>query len=103
MFKVFFCINAIEKFITRKRKLSIDQSAFAVAESESTGKVSASFAETESTSRGTGTLEQKKKHQLYCNSYLNFGFTWCSDEEQPVPECLICHTKLSNEAMVPSK
>ena len=93
----------MEKFITRKRKLSIDQSAFAVAESESTGKVSVSFAETESTRKGTSTLEKKKKHRLYCNSYLNFGFTWCSDEEQPVPECLICHTKLSNEALVPSK
>ena len=93
----------MEKFITRKRKLSIDQSAFAVAESESTGKVSVLFAETESTGKGTGTLEKKKKHWLYCNSYLNFGFTWCSNEEQPLPECLICDTKLSNEAMVPSK
>ena len=93
----------MEKFITRKRKLSIDQSAFAVTKSESTGKVSVSFAETESTDKGTGTLEKKKKHRLYCNSYLNFGFTWCGDEEQPLPECFICDTKLSNEAMVPSK
>ena len=93
----------MEKFITRKRKLSTNQRAFAVAESKSIGKVSVLFVETESTSKGTGTLEKKKKHWLYCNSYLNFGFTWCGDEEQPVPECLICHTKLSNEAMVPSK
>ena len=91
----------MEKFITRKRKLSIDESAFAVAETE--GKVSVSFAETESTGKGISTLEKKKKHRLYCNSYLNFGFTWCGDEEQPLPECLICDTKLSNEAMVPSK
>ena len=34
---------------------------------------------------------------------MNFGFTWCGDEEQPLPECLICDTKLSNEAMMPSK
>ena len=81
---VFFCIYTMEKFITRKRKLSTNQSAFAVAESESTGKVSVSFVETESTRKGTGTLEKKKKHRLYCNSYLNFGFTWCGDEEQPV-------------------
>ena len=93
----------MEKFITRKRKLSTNQSAFAVAQSESTEKVSVSFVETESTSKGTGSLEKKKKHRPYCNSYLNFGFTWCGDEEQPVPECLICHTKLSNEAMVTSK
>ena len=63
----------MEKFITRKRKLSIDQSTFAVVESESTDKVSVSFAETESTHKGTGTLEKTKKHRLYCNSYLNFG------------------------------
>ena len=48
-------------------------------------------------------MEKKKKHRLYCNSYFNFGFTWCGDEEHPLPECLICDTKLSNEAMVPSK
>ena len=49
----------MEKFITRKRKLSIDQTAFAVAESESTGKVSVSFAETESTGKSTDTLKKK--------------------------------------------
>ena len=50
----------MEKFITRKRKLSIDQSALAVAESESIDKVSVSFAETKSTHKGTGTLEKKE-------------------------------------------
>ena len=49
----------MEKFITRKRKLSIDHCTFAVGKSESTGKVSVSFAETESTSKGTSTLEKK--------------------------------------------
>ena len=35
---------------------------------------------------------------------MNFGFTWCGDEEQPVPKYLICHnTKFSNEVIVPSK
>ena len=88
----------MEKFITRKRKLSIDQSAFAVAESESTSKVSVSFAETESTSKGTVTLEKKKKSAIL--QYLfKFGFSWCGNKEQPVPECLICHMKLSNEAI----
>ena len=78
----------MEKFTTRKRKLSIDQSAFAVAENENVDKVSASVAETESTSKGTSTLEKKKKHRLYCNSYLYFGFTWCGDEEQPYQNVL---------------
>ena len=85
----------------RKKKLSIDERIVAVAKSERTGKVSVSFDETESTSKGTSTIEKKNKHWLCCNSYLNFGFTWCGDKEQPIPECLICHTKLSNEAMVP--
>ena len=65
----------MEKFIAKKRNLSIEQSTFAVAKSESTGKVSVSFAETESTGKGSRTLEKKKKYQLYCNSRLNFGFT----------------------------
>ena len=103
MFKFFFFINTVEEFITRKRKLSINQSAFDVAASESTGKVSVLFDETKSTGKGTSTFEKKKKHQLYCNSYLNFGFTWCRDEEQPLLEHLICYMKLSNEAMAPSK
>ena len=52
----------MEKFITRKRKLSIDQSAFAGAESESTGKVSVSFAETENTGKGIGTFEKRRNN-----------------------------------------
>ena len=98
-----FYIKIKKKFITRKRRLSIGESALAVFESESTDKVSVSFAETESIRKGTGTLKEKKIHRLCCNSYLNFGFTWSDDEEQPVTESLICYTKLSNEAMVPSK
>ena len=78
----------MEKFITRKRKLSIDQSAFAVAESESTGKVSVSFAETESTSKGTGTLEKKKKHRLYCNSYLNLALLGAAVKNNPYQNVL---------------
>ena len=75
--------------MTKKRKVSNDdQSAVAAAESESTSN---------------GTIEKKKKNRLYCDSYLITGFTCCGDEAQPVPDCLICHAKLSNEAMVPSK
>ena len=54
----------MEKFITKKRKLSNnDQSAVAVAESEST--------------ISNGTFEKKKKNRLYCDRYLNIGFTCC--------------------------
>ena len=61
----------MDKFITKKRKLSNnDQSAVAVAESESTS---------------TGTFKKKKKNCLYCDSYLNIGFIYCSDEAQPEP------------------
>ena len=54
-----------------------------------------------------GAGEKKKiktgKICLYCDSYLNIGFTWCGDEVEPTPNCLICSTKLCNEAMIPSK
>ena len=50
----------MKKFITKKRNLSIDQKAFAIAESENTGKSSVSFAETDSTSKGTCTFEKRR-------------------------------------------
>ena len=78
----------MEKYITKKRKLSNDdQSTVAIAKSESTS---------------TGTFE-KKKNCLYCHNYLNIGFTCWGDKAQPVSVYLICHAKLSNEAMLPSK
>ena len=73
----------------KKRKLTNkDQRAVAIAQSESTSN---------------GTFVKEKKNRLNCDSYLNIGFTCCGDEVQPVPVCLICHLKLSNEIMVPSK
>ena len=34
---------------------------------------------------------------------MTIGFTWCGDQAQPLPECLVCKAKLSNESMVLSK
>ncbi|XP_074857376.1 zinc finger BED domain-containing protein 5-like [Carettochelys insculpta] len=49
----------------------------------------------------------KKKTRIlnrqYHDNYLAFGFTWFGDLAAPLPECLICRVKLSNQAMVPSK
>lgn len=48
-------------------------------------------------------VQVKRKTRLYCDSNLNLGFTCCGDQAQPLPVCLICKQKLSNEAIVPSK
>lgn len=76
----------MEKFITKRKKSSdVDHDAEEAVEVGSTSK------------------KKAKETRLYCDSYLSIGFTWCGDQTQPLPECLICKAKLSNEAMAPSK
>lgn len=44
-----------------------------------------------------------RPNRKYDKSYLSFGFTWTGDENQPLPLCLVCGCKMSNESMLPSK
>ena len=49
---------------------------------------------------------QEKKvrpNRKYDESYLTYGFTWTGDENQPLPLCLVCGCKMSNESMISSK
>ena len=56
-----------------------------------------------------GVYSHKKKGELLLianimnESYLKYGFILTGDCEPPCPLCLICNSKLSNEAMHPSK
>jgi hypothetical protein len=60
-----------------------------------------------SASKECKTEPEKKKQKIVCrkysDSYLSFGFYWCGDIACPVPECLVCGEKFSNNAMIPSK
>ena len=52
------------------------------------------------------TVTKKRKasfNRQYNESYLKYGFISTGDSEAPCPLCLICKSKLSNEAMKPSK
>ena len=59
------------------------------------------------TSRPRVLQSQKKRkasfNRQYNESYLKYGFISTGDSEAPCPLCLICKSKLSNEAMKPSK
>ena len=81
-----FVIFMMEKFITKKRK-------------SSDGDHDAEDA----VNIGSTSTKKWKKTRLYCDSYLTIGFTWCGDEAQSLPECVVCKTKFSNESMVLSK
>ena len=76
----------MEKFITKKRKLS-------------NGDHDAE----EAVSIGSTSKKKGKKTRFYCDSYLTIGFIWCGHQAQPLPECIVCKAKLSNESMVLSK
>lgn len=45
----------------------------------------------------------KAKKRTYNDNYLKFGFISTGDATCPLPLCLICGMKLSNQGMVPSK
>lgn len=39
----------------------------------------------------------------YDESYLSFGFTFTGSKDNPLPLCLVCGCKMSNESLLPSK
>ncbi|CAI6344305.1 unnamed protein product [Macrosiphum euphorbiae] len=54
-------------------------------------------------STSSSELKQKKTCRKYCPEYLQIGFTWNGDEENPRPQCVICGCILANESMRPNK
>ena len=51
----------------------------------------------------TSSVKQQKNYRQYDEDYLNMGFFWCGQKNNPIPQCVVCGKKLSNESMVPSK
>lgn len=43
-----------------------------------------------------------RPNRKYDESYLSYGFTWTGGDTQPLPLCLVCGCKMSNESMIPS-
>ena len=48
---------------------------------------------------GSTSKKKGKKTRFYCDSYLSIGFTWCGDQAQPLPECLVCKAKLIEQTL----
>jgi hypothetical protein len=46
---------------------------------------------------------KKKYSRKNESSYLVLGFTWCGDESEQKPQCVLCYEVLSNECMKPAK
>jgi hypothetical protein len=47
--------------------------------------------------------ETTVKRRKYNDNYLNFGFTFIGDDNNQIPQCIVCGVNLSNESMVPNK
>ena len=65
------------------------------------GKRSVPFQESDVKDEGPTTSKKRKAsfNRQYKESYLKYGFISTSDSAAPSPLCLICNSKLSNEAM----
>lgn len=46
-------------------------------------------------------MTSKTKKRLFSEEYVTFGFTFIIKEEEQLPQCVICHKVLSNDAMRP--
>ena len=69
------------------------------------GKRSVPFQESDVEDEGPTTSKKWKAffNRQYNESYLKYGFISTSNSAASCPLCLICNSKLSNEAMKPSK
>ncbi|XP_068229494.1 zinc finger BED domain-containing protein 5-like [Palaemon carinicauda] len=88
----------MDKFVIKKRRHEVSGEG---EERDESGFVSKKDLAIPTTS--TSTSKKGKKNRSYLDNYLSFGFFWCGDEVTPMPLCVICCGKLSNEAMVHSK
>jgi hypothetical protein len=90
----------MDKFLIRK-KARIDEENVSSA-STSTLHVSENDAVNISVSNDTTvTITKSKADKVrYCkykDNYINFGFTWTGEEDNPKPQCLVCGVTLSNQ------
>lgn len=95
----------MDRFLIKKRKLSEElpdpNNAHRVDVEELPGP-SFNPPNDEVSASKNANVRSKNIIRQYHESYLSFGFT-SSGGEMPIPQCLMCSEKLSNESMVPSK
>ncbi|XP_067141820.1 zinc finger BED domain-containing protein 5-like [Centruroides vittatus] len=47
--------------------------------------------------------KKRKKYRKYDDQYLDFEFTYASEENVELPQCVVCHKVLVAESMLPNK
>lgn len=89
----------MDKFLIKKRKVE-DESVTETSSNKSENEPIPSVSTLKAVQRIVVSAGTIRKYQ---DSYLSFGFTFSGPENHPLPKCIVCGEKLSNECMVPSK
>lgn len=94
----------MDKFIVKKREIGYE-TVFELLRPNKNEDNSACASSTSLVQRNIQSTLSTPTNRIrkYLDSYLNFGFTFTGFENRPMPQCVVCGEKISNNSMVLNK
>jgi hypothetical protein len=90
----------MDKFLIRKKARTDEESVSSASTSTlhvSKNDVMNTSVSNDTTITITKSKADKVRYRKYKDNYINFGFTWTDEEDNPKPQCLVYGVTLSNQ------